>query len=281
MLSSRPKLGDLTVESILSYHRNGFVRIRGLLSREEAETFRAAALEAATRFHDHAAGTKTAAAFVQVVNVWLKDRAMVPLTLHASISAAAERLAGKPMRLWHDQLLIKQPAGKSAPTEFHQDQPYWPHRNSPDALSCWIALNDVPVDRGCMRFIAGYQHRSDLSAQDLTDANDLFRRVPEMEWEPQAALPLRAGDCTFHHGRTPHAAGANLTGEPRVAHVVCFMNIDTRYDPSIKANHIATHGRNLVAGSVIDGPAFPTTTDIIAGRFPAVASELLAAQESP
>lgn len=257
-------LGDLSNESVASYRRDGFVRIRGLLTPQEAAEAREAARTVVEKVQDHAAGTVTQSAFTQLVNAWLVDEAIARVTLHPKVSAAAEALTGVRMRLWHDHMLIKQP-GKSTPTEFHQDQPYWPHRNSPDALNCWIALNDVTVDRGCMRFIAGYHDRDDLSAQNLTDPNDLFNRVPEMAWAPQVALPLRAGDCTFHHGRTPHAAGANITEEPRFAHVVCFINEATRYDPSIKDDHVATRGRDLMAGEVIDGPYFPTTRDIIAG----------------
>ena len=54
-------------------------------------------------------------------------RPCAELTLNPLAQQATE-LAGIPLRLWHDQLLIKKPHN-GAPTEFHQDAPYWPHAN--------------------------------------------------------------------------------------------------------------------------------------------------------
>src|SRR5437867_11608579 len=145
---------QLPEETILAYRRQGFVHIPGVLWREEAMTFRAAALDfAARREHQNRTrGGKAERVFTQHVNVWQDDPTLQQLTLRANLGAIAARLAGIPLRLWHDHILIKQPQ-HSAPTEFHQDQPYWRHAHSRQALSAWIALGDVPVERGCMTFL--------------------------------------------------------------------------------------------------------------------------------
>ena len=116
---------------------------------------------------------------------------MRALTLHKNVGGVAQRLAGVPMRLWHDHILIKQPNNQVA-TEFHQDQPYWPHAHSPNALSAWIALCDVPIERGCMSFIAGSHRHTDLTAQNLLDGRDLFGKCPDLEYEERVTLPLKA-----------------------------------------------------------------------------------------
>ena len=87
-------------------------------------------------------------------------------------------VSGVELRLWHDQILIKQP-GVSKATEFHQDQPYWPHAHSPYPISCWIALGDVPSERGCMTFIPRQHHRSELRMQNLADSRSLFEIAPD------------------------------------------------------------------------------------------------------
>jgi hypothetical protein len=251
----------LPEEWIQTYRRQGFVHIPGIISKEEAAGFHAIALDLAERLKekDHARGGKAAAVFTQLVNVWQEDEGMRRLSLHPNVGAVAQRLAGKPLRLWHDQILIKQPH-RSAPTEYHQDQPFWPHAASPDPLSAWIALVDVPVERGCMTFIPGSHTRTDLAAQDLTDAHDLFRKCPDLIWEPRVTIPLRAGDCTFHHARCAHMATPNLTDEPRVAHVIIYIDAGTIYRAM---PHPVTDPLGLRDGAPLNGPLFPAIEDLI------------------
>lgn len=242
----------LAEESIQDYRRDGFVHVPGIISREEAEEFRLAALELSEHHRDRAR-KYSREVFSQFVNVWREDEAMKRLTLHPNVAAVAARLAGKPLRLWHDHILIKQPRNEVA-TEFHQDQPYWPHKDSPDPLSAWIALVDVPVERGCMTFIPGSHSHTGLQAQNLEDADSLFSIAPDLRWEQRVTVPLRAGDCTFHHGRTAHMATPNLTDDPRVAHVVIYMDAETIYSGK---PHPVTDPLDLASGRRLDGEMFP------------------------
>ncbi|MGY8826194.1 MAG: phytanoyl-CoA dioxygenase family protein [Candidatus Latescibacterota bacterium] len=239
----------LSAETIALFHQRGFAKIPGIISKEEAAHFRAAAIEASAREKDG----RHREVFSQHVNVWREDEAMRALTLHKNVGAVAQKIAGAPMRLWHDHILIKQPNNNVA-TEFHQDQPYWPHAHSPNALSAWIALCDVPVERGCMSFISGSHRHTGLTAQNLLDGRDLFGKCPELEYAERVTLPLQAGDCTFHHARCAHMAVPNATDEPRVAHVIIFIDQTTTY---IKKNHVVTDSLALEEGQVLEGELFP------------------------
>jgi ectoine hydroxylase-related dioxygenase (phytanoyl-CoA dioxygenase family) len=246
-------------KTIRDYRRQGFVHIPGVISKQEAAEYRAAALDLVPRIKSHAKG-KASKVFTQMVNVWREDETMRRLTLHPNIGAIAERLAGIKLRLWHDHVLIKQPHNE-APTEFHQDQPYWPHASCRHALSAWIALVDVPVERGCMTFIPGSHSATDLKAQDLTDAHSLFDMRSDLEWAPRITIPLRAGACTFHHARCAHMATPNFTDDPRVAHVVIFMDAKTTY---VEQRHVVTNPLGLKAGQVLDHELFPKVADFAA-----------------
>lgn len=239
----------ISPEQMESYHERGFVHVPNVISREEAEEFRQAALTASQRLNNNHQGP----VFTQCVNVWREDEAMKRLTLHPHVAEAAEQLAGVPLRLWHDQILIKKPHN-NAPTHFHQDQPYWPHQNSPNPISAWIALCDVPVERGCMTFLSGSHRRTELEVQNLGDAQSLFSVCPDLIWNERVTVPLKAGDCTFHHGRCAHMATANDTDEPRVAHIVIFMDAETQYSG---APHIVTQPLGLSIGQPLSGELFP------------------------
>jgi len=247
-------MAAVTSEMISHYQRDGFVHVPGILDREEALHFRAAALAAADRLVELSHGP----IFDQYVNVWQHDGAMRELTLHPAIAAAARALACVDLRLWHDQILIKQP-GTSRATEFHQDQPYWPHENSTNPISCWIALGDVRAEDGCMTFLPGSQTRTDLPPQNLGDSRSLLDICPEFEWLPRVTVPLRAGDCTFHHGRCAHMATPNVGTAPRVAHVVIFMDATTQFSG---VGHVVTDPLGLTQGERIEGPLFPLTSSV-------------------
>lgn len=240
---------NLSDKDIALFHQRGFVKIPGIISKAEVEHFRTATLGASAR----ADQGRDREVFSQTVNVWREDEAVRELTLHANVGAVAQKLAGVPMRLWHDHTLIKQPNNQVA-TEFHQDQPYWPHANSSHALSAWIALCDVPVERGCMTFISGSHRHTGLSAQNLLDGRDLFGKCPELEYAERVTLPLQAGDCTFHHARCAHMAVPNMTDEPRVAHVIIFMDQTTTY---VEKKHVVTDPLELQVGQVLEGEFFP------------------------
>lgn len=244
---------NLTPEQIEAYRRDGFVRVSGILSPEEIARFRAAASE-------YSQGGNTLSdrpVFQQMVNVWAQDETLRALTMHPNVAQIAEKLAGVPLRLWHDQILIKKPHNNAA-TEFHQDQPYWPHANSQHPITCWIALVDVPVERGCMTFIPGSKNRTDLRAQNLQDANSLFSICPEMAWEERVTVPLRAGDCTFHHGRCAHMAMPNSTDEARLAHAIIFIDAETTFTGE---PHVVTQKLGLVEGEMLEHEMFPLAAD--------------------
>lgn len=255
-----PRAKNIPNETILSYRRDGFVKVEGILTDEEAAFYYEEGLRIAKDNQTSASeGGVYRKILNQKVNVWRESHIMKALTFHPNVTRIAKQLAGVPLRLWHDQILAKDPQnGKQ--TEWHQDQPYWPHNNSRNPISIWIALCDVPAHKGSMSFIPGQQHRDDLKMQILSDDKSLFGLAPELEYEPKITLPLRAGECTFHHGRCPHMANANSTDEYRVAHVAIYIDRDTVYDPDVPGHaskHVVTDPLQLISGSRLDGEMFP------------------------
>jgi phytanoyl-CoA hydroxylase len=240
----------LTDQTIAQYRSDGFVHVPGVLGADEVERFSTAARAV---FDREQGLDPDNSMFKQVVNIWQRDEIMRELTLHRRLAELATRLAGVPLRIWHDQLLIK-PPHNGAPTEFHQDAPYWPHAGSRHSLSAWIALVDVPVERGCMTFMPGQQERRDIRATNIADAHDLFEAAPDLAYEPRVTIPLRAGDVTFHNGYTPHTANANDTGEFRLAHVNIYVDRELRYNGN---RHVCTDPLGLEPGAMLPDDSFP------------------------
>jgi ectoine hydroxylase-related dioxygenase (phytanoyl-CoA dioxygenase family) len=238
-------------EVVDRYQRRGFVHIPKVLAPAEVRRFR----DAVVAYRERAQTLNNAdlPVFAQYVDVWRQDETLAELTRNPRLAGIAERLQGSRLRIWHDQILIKDPHNGAA-TEFHQDRPYWPHAGG-QALSAWVALVDVPVDKGCMTFIPGSQRQTALQRQDLNDHRSLMSIWPEAEWQERITLPLRAGDCTFHNAYTAHTANPNDTDDPRLAQVVIYMDADTTYTGAV---HPVTDKLGLTAGEPFPEDRFPS-----------------------
>jgi ectoine hydroxylase-related dioxygenase (phytanoyl-CoA dioxygenase family) len=239
----------ITSDDVEAYRRDGVVRVKGVLSKERAEAYRAAADEARRRLID----INGTGMFTQVLQVWQFDEKMRELTFDPTLASLAAELSGEPMRLWHDHMLIKEPHNERA-TEFHQDGPLWSYDGAERALSAWVALVDVPVERGCMTFIPGSHHRTDLRPINLADEVDLFTAAPELQWDKRVTIPLQAGDCTFHNAFTGHMATPNRTDDPRFAHVVVYAPKAATFNGR---RHIVTDPLSLSVGQTLPDDAFP------------------------
>ncbi len=213
----------LATSAVERFDRDGFAVAPHLITAEEAARFRAAALA----YADARMKTEPGQVFRQLCNVHPRDAVLKGLTFHPQVVAAVAELAqGRSMRLYHDQVLVKDPKNGQA-SEFHQDRPYWPLEPS-HTVSIWIALDDCPRERGCMSFIPGSHRHSGTPLQVISFANDLFEKCPPLAWYEQVVAPLQAGGATFHQGWTAHRAGPNESDTPRVAFSAIFVEASTR-----------------------------------------------------
>ncbi|MGW0161175.1 phytanoyl-CoA dioxygenase family protein [Mycobacterium sp. NPDC003323] len=93
-------------------------------------------------------------------------------------------------------------------------------------LTAWVALTDVPAEQGCLQFLtASHEEHGAPIDGDLLDAR------PELRWRPRVSVPLRAGDCTFHHCWLVHGAGPNLTDHVRLSLATVYVDAASRYRP--------------------------------------------------
>lgn len=70
----------------------------------------------------------------------------------AFVMAASQLLGNKSVRFWHDQLFCK-PAKHGGVVAWHQDYSYWTRSVPMQHLTCWVGLDDVDVDNGCLYYV--------------------------------------------------------------------------------------------------------------------------------
>lgn len=130
-------------------------------------------------------------------------------------------------------MFIYKPPRAGLPAPWHQDEAYWDDRNELrcESLSIWMPLDDVTVESGCMQFIPGSQTGDVL--EHLKPEGLLPLRLADegaVDTAAAVAQPIPAGGATFHHCRTLHYTGPNVSDRPRRAMTSIFDGPATRRD---------------------------------------------------
>ena len=252
----------LTDDQISEYRRNGFIRLNDVVVGEELNAMRdavASAVAEETRNDTRPFDTKGMyeQIFIQKVNLWERHESVRRFTLSARFANIAARLEGRPMRVWHDQALFKEPH-KGAKTPWHQDAPYWPHDDRTHSTTIWLALKDATTENGCMTFIPE-THKIEFKPVDLGTPDDLFEFAPQFKGVRGEVRELKAGSATFHNGLSFHYAGPNKSAAMREAYAVLYMPDGTTY---IDEPHVLTNGADLKVGQKLDGARHPLVSTV-------------------
>ena len=119
--------------------------------------------------------------------------------------------------------MILKPARYGVETPWHQDEAYWNPEVIPHSLSVWLPLDPSAVDSGCMQFIPS-SHKTDVRWHRHINNDPLVHGLVTDDVAPSQAVacPIPAGGATFHHCRTLHYSGPNLTDAPRRAYILVF-----------------------------------------------------------
>ena len=111
--------------------------------------------------------------FLQAFNLAPIYPAIRPFAHAFRFADLARRLMGiGGVRLWFDHALYKQPGGRL--TDYHKDAAFWPVRPAAHTTTIWVALVDVPRERGCMAFASG-SHRAGMTPSSSTSSTS--RRI--------------------------------------------------------------------------------------------------------
>ncbi len=281
----------ITQQQIDYFADNGYLRYGPVLDTAEVEELRTAldnviAIESAggddseVEFqfgHRRGAPMDTTAqeerprVLTQYVNMFKREPSYEQLLHHPVISGVACALLNSPrVRLWHDQVISK-PPGDNGHFRYHQDFYLWP-LDEPRIVTCWLALDDVTPENGCMHVVPGSHkdprfglesYAAELAARAAAEAEG--REAEEtvrqkMAYEPAEIgkpVELKAGECMFHHCLNFHATPANVTNRQRRAHVIIFMADGVKVKIDQAPNHPLIPNFTVNDGEKLMGEGFP------------------------
>ncbi|WP_276374899.1 phytanoyl-CoA dioxygenase family protein [Chryseolinea sp. H1M3-3] len=141
----------------------------------------------------------------------------------AFVVAASQLLGNKPVRFWHDQLFCK-PAHHGGVVAWHQDYSYWQRTLPMQHLTCWVGLDDVTKENGCLYYVPKSHTWGLLDKPELAGDMDGLQRFLTDEQKKQFAekvpIEMKRGYATFHHPLMVHGSYENKSSRPRRAFVL-------------------------------------------------------------
>ena len=252
---------DVTDEEVATYRRDGWIFLPGLVDRELVADILAASkslmgesgLDATPRpgqdvdwenWHDRH---------------FMAREGLEPfrsLSYASDMGKAVQRFNERDVAVRHyaDMIAVKPPVGASSRTRatpFHQD---FPNRQFDRVgnMSFWIALEDMPAERGTCRFrtgshLLGSLGRSFGRGGEHVDIHDVY---PWLAGRCPLSEPrdMSASDATAHGGLMLHTAPQNTTDVARWAYISIYMPADTLYTGA------PIHGTGPRDGLAVDQP---------------------------
>ena len=132
----------------------------------------------------------------------------------------------KMIQVWHSQVVWKPKSDNtSGNAGWHRDAQYWPFWSEEGLYTAWIALSDVSMGSGPVRFIVGSNKWDSLEGLDFFDKNiDSQDEVLDAQHKNRKIVhsTLKTGEVSIHTSLTYHSSIENKENNPRVGMVVHF-----------------------------------------------------------
>ncbi len=148
------------------------------------------------------------------------------------------------------QYFDKPPAiGK--PTPPHQDGYYFMLEPN-EALTMWLALDDVDEENGCVRYIPG-SHLTGMRAHGKSGTLGFSQGIQDYsESDIQAEQPIHAapGDLIIHHSMTIHRANGN---QSTIRHRRAMGMVYYSAEASVASDQVKAYQQSLVDELTAEG----------------------------
>ena len=170
---------------INKYKKEGFCYGIPIFSKSETKSIRSE-IEALEKKFKNGISKKELDQFFRV-----NGHFVIPLLANLSRTSKIldyiELLLGSNILVWSVELFIKEP-GSSKIVSWHQDLTYWGMGETDKEVTAWIALSNVNIESGCMRFIPESHNKKILKHKEEI----LYFHLKEMRNLNKAAYFLQS-----------------------------------------------------------------------------------------
>ena len=206
----------ITDKQIKSFQKNGFIKLRNVLSPVAVNKLRQELLILLNQEFKNI--IKKNNRFLSLEMMWLKNTLIRKYVLSSRIAKICADLLGvKKVRLYHDNALAKEPGCGRTP--WHCDDDHFPLATN-DVVTAWIPAQSIPIEMGPLTFakpLSVHKLVKEINFNKFDTSYDkeickIFRSksvsIEEKEFE--------TGEVSFHHNLCFHTAAENRTTRTRV-----------------------------------------------------------------
>lgn len=246
-----------------TYERDGVVCLRGVFERTWVDRLRAAIerrLPNTKSFGEQSAGFRFDG------NMWDDDpefRAFVFESEAAAVAGAV--MNSNAIRLFKDQLFVKEPGTPDAVTPWHHDLPYW-SVDGDQICSIWMPLDIVDGSNGAVQYVRGshkwdklfnpvefglgYKERRPGALDSVPDIDAMREELDIISFD------VEPGDCIVFHAKTIHGGPGNDGVRRRRAYSTRWAGDDAVYCIRPTSSR-PVRDPGIVPGDPLSGDVFP------------------------
>ena len=168
--------------------------------------------------------------FLSLEMMWLENSFIRNYVLSSRIAKICADLLGvKSVRLYHDNLLAKEPGCGRTP--WHCDDHHFPLDTS-DVVTAWIPAQPIPIEMGPLEFAKPLSVLEFVKNIDFNKFDTSYdKQVTEAFRSNQVFIenrPFDIGEVSFHHNFSFHSAAGNKTTQTRVVLANTFFGDGAR-----------------------------------------------------
>ena len=234
---------DQPQQALEAFTRDGYLDLSGFLTADQvAETREAVArlisesvphLPREQVFYEVLGQPDT---LKQILGLYNHDSYFERLMFGSQFEKLAEVLLQGPVVGKNMQYFNKPPQiGKATPP--HQDGYYF-MLDPCEALTMWLALEEVDEENGCVRYVRG-SHLREIRPHGRTQTLGFSQGVTDygtpQDQADEVAFPAQPGDLLVHHAMTIHRADANLS-PTRTRQAIGFIYYSERAKEDVVAH---------------------------------------------
>ncbi|CTQ51256.1 phytanoyl-CoA dioxygenase family protein [Jannaschia donghaensis] len=208
----------LTDADITFFQANGFIKLKDVFSPGAVLRLRALLIERLTAVFGAGADGGVRDRFLSLEMIWTDHpllRAYVVSPRVAKI--CAELLRVPAVRLYHDNVLSKQPGCGRTP--WHFDDHHFP-LDTNDVVTAWAPAQAIPLAMGPLAFAYPLDvHRLVDAVAFEKSSTSYDKGVAKVFAENRVAVdetPFELGEVSFHHNLSFHTAARNRTDQSRI-----------------------------------------------------------------
>lgn len=156
------------------------------------------------------------------------------LTTHPSVLEVVRLVLGPDILLLSNHFFCKYPSTDRGNkfVAWHQDVTYWGLK-PPQAVTAWLAIDDVGVENGCMRVIPESHRYGILTHERSTMDGNLLsinQEIPEKSFDSNQAVDLvmKAGQISVHDGMLIHGSNPNRSTRRRCGLAIRYISPQVR-----------------------------------------------------